>query len=849
MAPGKKASHSTPPWKPASRFGRARRNARARARDPPLRRGPCGLARDRGRHRRRAGRRGGKDPRRRRREPPRRARAPQHRPALLRSRDRRRRGARRGRLAAAIFHRGVRHVRLPTTVLAQDDSGVGVKNAVNAFGPKNLVGIFAPPFAIVNDGGYVDTCAAGEARRHGRSREGRLDPRPQFLRTARGPRRRTGRLPAEYPRPADRAWRSSTCDRSPRRRPFGPGRRARSIMVIGRRTSSRTNGQGTTTARRSRRRRARHPLRVLAGHLPAGEDERVAASGRSSVSASGRMRSTRATARAARDPARPQGVPGAPPRRQTLTLIDAIGHGVEVHRMDLRSSRTAIAWLHGTHGGDIASTSFQDPKLTYCTNIHAGESLDAIRASLDAHVPRIKSRSPRTSPSSSACSSPASPRRSSSAGSARFLPGSTGETWRLCLHPQRFSVRPLPRRSSEGERLSPRLATGERVSFTPTPPMSWRRFSRTAASAASRRCPAPSSRSARAEGGRRPRRPSPSGCRAPRRGGAPSGQAHRARARARALLFPGNHRREARVLRGHLLRPEALTSCAILPGSRQRGRTDAASPSRHLLRRMPWRGRVRGDGRSLASPAGAGIEIPKIELSAAMRVPAINSASLAASLRKFNTGIYLHQVIVRDGSCALRRSSRRRRSIRRGQAQEKGGSIATCRYSSQISASSARPRTHFSRPCRVARRALSPHLEVETYTWDVLPRTSRPARRPTTSPARSLLLEGTGMRAATTSRAVPLATLFGSVGSRTFRPCGRTSSPQPRSRAAIRWAGVGARPRRHDAVLCRRHVPQRRFRPRHRRARAPWPPDPGGRRCRPPPCSGSASASSAAGSF
>src|SRR5215204_2434879 len=38
--------------------------------------------------------------------------------------------------AAAIFHRGVRHIRLPTTVLAQDDGGVGVKNAVIWTAPK-----------------------------------------------------------------------------------------------------------------------------------------------------------------------------------------------------------------------------------------------------------------------------------------------------------------------------------------------------------------------------------------------------------------------------------------------------------------------------------------------------------------------------------------------------------------------------------------------------------------------------------------------------------------------------------------------------------------------------------------
>jgi len=58
--------------------------------------------------------------------------------------------------AAAIFHRGVRHVRMPTTVLAQDDGGVGVKCAVNALGIKNLVGAFAPPTAVINDGAFLD---------------------------------------------------------------------------------------------------------------------------------------------------------------------------------------------------------------------------------------------------------------------------------------------------------------------------------------------------------------------------------------------------------------------------------------------------------------------------------------------------------------------------------------------------------------------------------------------------------------------------------------------------------------------------------------------------------------------
>jgi len=58
---------------------------------------------------------------------------------------------------AATVHRGVRHVRVPTTVLAQNDSGVGVKNGVNAFGVKNFVGTFAPPFAVLNDGNFLRT--------------------------------------------------------------------------------------------------------------------------------------------------------------------------------------------------------------------------------------------------------------------------------------------------------------------------------------------------------------------------------------------------------------------------------------------------------------------------------------------------------------------------------------------------------------------------------------------------------------------------------------------------------------------------------------------------------------------
>jgi len=59
--------------------------------------------------------------------------------------------------AAAITHRGVRVVRVPSTVLSQADSAVGVKNGINAFGKKNFLGTFAAPFAVVNDAALLGT--------------------------------------------------------------------------------------------------------------------------------------------------------------------------------------------------------------------------------------------------------------------------------------------------------------------------------------------------------------------------------------------------------------------------------------------------------------------------------------------------------------------------------------------------------------------------------------------------------------------------------------------------------------------------------------------------------------------
>ncbi|MGB0714053.1 MAG: 3-dehydroquinate synthase, partial [Gammaproteobacteria bacterium] len=64
----------------------------------------------------------------------------------------------------ATTHRGIRLTRVPTTVLAQNDSGVGVKNGINAFDTKNFLGTFAPPFAVLSDIRFIDTLEERDKR-------------------------------------------------------------------------------------------------------------------------------------------------------------------------------------------------------------------------------------------------------------------------------------------------------------------------------------------------------------------------------------------------------------------------------------------------------------------------------------------------------------------------------------------------------------------------------------------------------------------------------------------------------------------------------------------------------------
>lgn len=66
--------------------------------------------------------------------------------------------------AAAVSHRGIRHIRIPSTVLSQNDSGIGVKNSINYHGKKNFLGAFTPPVAVFNDEAFLSTLSLKEWR-------------------------------------------------------------------------------------------------------------------------------------------------------------------------------------------------------------------------------------------------------------------------------------------------------------------------------------------------------------------------------------------------------------------------------------------------------------------------------------------------------------------------------------------------------------------------------------------------------------------------------------------------------------------------------------------------------------
>jgi 3-dehydroquinate synthase len=66
--------------------------------------------------------------------------------------------------AAAVYQRGIAFIQVPTTLLAQVDSSVGGKTAINHARGKNMIGAFHQPLAVVSDVTTLDTLPDRELR-------------------------------------------------------------------------------------------------------------------------------------------------------------------------------------------------------------------------------------------------------------------------------------------------------------------------------------------------------------------------------------------------------------------------------------------------------------------------------------------------------------------------------------------------------------------------------------------------------------------------------------------------------------------------------------------------------------
>lgn len=122
----------------------------------------------------------------------------------------------------------------------------------------------------------------------------------------------------------------------------------------------------------------------------------------------------------------------------------------------------------------------------------------------------------------------------------------------------------------------------------------------------------------------------------------------------------------------------------------------------------------------------AGIFVHKIQLSAGLRVRPATRDRIAA-LAAFADDVYLHQVVVRDGA-----ETSRFVDLSDALASERAGEDAEWRVHFHVPLFLAELGAFRSTQEVVTRvlerqraRAISPHLEIETYTWDVLPEVYR----------------------------------------------------------------------------------------------------------------------------
>lgn len=373
------------------------------------------------------------------------------------------------------------------------------------------------------------------------------------------------------------------------------------------------------------------------------------------------------------------------------------------------------------------------PELTYCTNIHAGESWDEIRASLDAHVPRIKAQVAPQEPFGLGL-------RLSGIAAAELVrpePLARFKEQLARLGAYVFTLNAFPFGPFHGTRVKERVyepdwRTGERVSFT-----------RDAAEILAALLPEGGFGSiSTVPGGFKPLARDP-GAVAALVDNLLQAAAHlvvleRSTGRAIALAlepepccFLETVEEAVAFFEGELFASVALGRFAQLAG------LSPAEAEPRLRRHLGVCYDVCHGAVEYEDPAAAldrlrraAIAIPKIQLSAAMRVPQMSPA-LVSRLRDFDTGVYLHQVVVRDG--ALRRFVDLPDAFAAFDAGEADGEWRIhCHvpvFLADLGDLASTQDALLATLDALKADALSPHLEVETYTWDVLPEALKTASK------------------------------------------------------------------------------------------------------------------------
>jgi sugar phosphate isomerase/epimerase len=364
-------------------------------------------------------------------------------------------------------------------------------------------------------------------------------------------------------------------------------------------------------------------------------------------------------------------------------------------------------------------------QLTYCTNIHAGETWDEISASLDAHVPTIKHAVSPDAPfglglrlSGVAAADLASPER---------LDAFRAQLARLGAYV--FTINAFPFGPFHGTRVK------EDVYQPDWRSMDRRHFTFDAARVLAALLPEGEFGSiSTVPGAFKPAGREPGAIEAMvenlLQSAADLIRLERSTGRTIALAlepepccFLETVEETVAFFEGHLFAASSLARLSQLTGLPRDAAEDALR--RHVgVCYDVCHGAVEYEDpvAALRLLRSRGIGIPKIQLSAAMRVPEMDP-DLLEDLRRFDTGVYLHQVIARrqrierytdlpDAFTALRHGEAR------------GEWRIHCHvpvFLPDIGDIGSTQADLISTLRALKHEPLSPHLEVETYTWDVLP--------------------------------------------------------------------------------------------------------------------------------